>query len=189
MRQHITHPQCDKRQDYSSLYKVDDTAMFEQRLILLLSRFNKLLHIALAIALVIASLMIVWQFSVEVISAIVHGHFVRGFLQSLGTLFLVWTLSSLISAEISYLQNGIFQVRVFIEVVIITLLRQIIVEPVQVVSAQQNMVESFDPMHYGLILAALLIAGILHWLVGSVSISVSHASAMPDDRITTEKSS
>ncbi|ARU32036.1 hypothetical protein CAP31_10355 [Sulfuriferula sp. AH1] len=139
------HPRsCGNRQNYFFFFKFDDTAMFEQRLILLLSRFNKLLHIALAIALVIASLMIVWQFSVEVISAIVHGHFVRGFLQSLGTLFLVWTLSSLISAEISYLQNGIFQVRVFIEVVIITLLRQIIVEPVQIVSAQQNMVESFD---------------------------------------------
>ncbi|MDR3393286.1 MAG: phosphate-starvation-inducible PsiE family protein [Sulfuriferula sp.] len=102
--------------------------MFENRLILLLSHFNKLLHIALAIALVIASLMVIWQFSVEVINAVVSGHLVRGFLQSLGTLFLVWTLSSLISAETSYLQNGIFQVRVFIEVVIITLLRQIIVD-------------------------------------------------------------
>ena len=148
--------------------------MFEKSLILLLSRFNNLLHIALAIALVIASLMVMWQFSVEVVNAIAHGHFVRGFLQSLGTLFLVWTLSSLISAEISYLQNGIFQVRVFIEVAIITLLRQIIVEPVQIISGQTNLTEKFDPMHYGLILLALLVAGISHWLVGNVSLAVKN---------------
>ncbi|WP_189836611.1 hypothetical protein [Sulfuriferula sp. AH1] len=47
---------------------------------------------------------------------------------------------------------------------------------------------TFDPMHYGLILAALLVAGILHWLVGSVSISVSNTPAIQDGRITTEKS-
>lgn len=69
------------------------------------------------------------------------------------------------------MQKGIFQVRVFIEVVIVTLLRQIIIEPVQLASGQPNAEEMFSPEHYGLILAALLIAGILHWLVGNASIS------------------
>jgi hypothetical protein len=45
-------------------------------------------------------------------------------LQALGTLFIVWTLSSLIAAEINYVQTGVFHVVVFIEVAMITLLRQ-----------------------------------------------------------------
>ncbi len=146
--------------------------MFESYLTKILTRFNSLLHMALAVALVIASMMVIWQFSVDVVHAIVHGHLIKGFLQSLGTLFLVWTLSSLISAEISFLQNGVLHVRVFIEVVIITLLRQMLVEPVQIATVEINAPESFDPYHYGLILTALLVIGILHWLVGNASIAI-----------------
>jgi hypothetical protein len=39
-------------------------------------------------------------------------------------------------------------------------------------TGQGNSDDLFDPMQYGLILAALLVAGILHWLVGNASISV-----------------
>lgn len=145
--------------------------MFEQRLISTLTRFNRLLHAALALALLIASTMVIWEFSVEVSTAVLHNHMVRGFLQSLGTLFLVWTLSSLISAEISYLQDGVLEVRLFIEVAIITLLRQLITKPVMLATGQQSPDDVFDPMQYGLILAALLVAGMLHWLVGTASIS------------------
>ncbi len=148
--------------------------MFEEKLIAILSRFNHLLHIALAMALLIASAMVIWEFGAEVSIAILHNHMVRGFLQSLGTLFLVWTLSSLISAEISYLQDGVLQVRLFIEVAIITLLRQIITKPVMLATGKQNPDDVFDPTQYGLILVALLVVGILHWLVGSASISSSN---------------
>ena len=145
--------------------------MFEEKLINILSRFNHLLHAALALALLIASAMVIWEFSMEVSTSILHDHMVRGFLQSLGTLFLVWTLSSLISAEISYLQDGVLQVRLFIEVAIITLLRQIITKPVMLVTGKQSPDDVFDPTQYGLILAALLVVGILHWLVGAANIS------------------
>lgn len=148
--------------------------MFEEKLIAILSRFNHLLHAALALALLIASAMVIWEFSMEVSTAILHNHMVRGFLQSLGTLFLVWTLSSLISAEISYLQDGILQVRLFIEVAIITLLRQVITKPVMLATGKQNPDDIFDPTQYGLLLAALLVVGILHWLVGSANISSSN---------------
>ncbi|BBP00507.1 phosphate-starvation-inducible PsiE family protein [Sulfuriferula nivalis] len=147
--------------------------MFEKKLIQLLSQFNNLLHMALTVALAIASVMVIWQFSVDVFHAITHGYLIKGFLQSLGTLFLVWTLSSLISAEISFLQNGILHVRVFIEVVIITLLRQLLVAPVQMAGATPSTGDEFDPLHFGLILAALLVIGILHWLVGGASIAIN----------------
>ena len=79
----------------------------------------------------------------------------------------MWTLSSLISAEINYVQTGVFHVVVFIEVAMITLLRQLIVEPVRTATAGQNVEQLTNPWHYGLLLASLLVIGILHKLVTS----------------------
>ncbi len=140
---------------------------FEDRLLSSLRNFNHLLHAFLAVALVLASLMVVWEFSVAVVHAVELNNLAHGFLQSLGTLFIVWTLSSLISAEINYVQTGVFHVVVFIEVAMITLLRQLIVEPVKIATAGQNMEQLFNAWHYGLLLASLLVIGILHKLVTS----------------------
>ncbi len=142
-------------------------ATFEDRLLTVLRAFNHLLHAFLAIALVLASLMVLWEFSVAVVHAVEINNLAHGFLQSLGTLFIVWTLSSLISAEINYVQTGVFHVVVFIEVAMITLLRQLIVEPVRTATAGQNVEQLFNPWHYGLLLASLLVIGILHKLVTS----------------------
>ncbi len=142
-------------------------ATFEDRLLSALRAFNHLLHAFLAVALVMASLMVVWEFSVSVVHAVELNNLAHGFLQSLGTLFIVWTLSSLISAEINYVQTGVFHVVVFIEVAMITLLRQLIVEPVRTATAGQSVEQLFNPWHYGLLLASLLVIGILHKLVTS----------------------
>lgn len=140
---------------------------FEVRLLQALHGFNHFLHALLAIALVMASLMVVWEFSVAVVHSFEKHDLAHGFLQALGTLFIVWTLSSLISAEINYVQTGVFHVAVFIEVAMITLLRQLIVEPVKVATAGQSMDSVFNTLHYGLLLASLLVIGILHKLVTS----------------------
>ena len=142
-------------------------ATFEERLLSLLRAFNHFLHAFLAIALVLASLMVIWEFSVSVVHAVEMNNLAHGFLQSLGTLFIVWTLSSLISAEINYVHTGVFHVVVFIEVAMITLLRQLIIEPVRTATAGQNAEQLFNPLHYGLLLASLMVIGILHKLVTS----------------------
>ncbi len=142
-------------------------ANFEGRLLRALRTFNHILHAFLAIALVLASLMVIWEFSAAVIHSVDMNNLAHGFLQSLGTLFIVWTLSSLISAEINYVQTGVFHVVVFIEVAMITLLRQLIVEPVKIATAGQDMELLFNPWHYGLLLASLLVIGVLHKLVTS----------------------
>jgi uncharacterized membrane protein (DUF373 family) len=141
--------------------------LFEDRLVLALRAFNHFLHVLLAIALVMASMMVLWEFVMEVVHAVQLNQLAHGFLQSLGTLFIVWTLSSLISAEINYVQNGVFHLVVFIEVAMITLLRQLIVEPVKVATAGQSPEQLFNPWHYGLLLASLMVIGILHKLVSS----------------------
>ncbi|GGC06228.1 hypothetical protein GCM10007205_14270 [Oxalicibacterium flavum] len=139
---------------------------FETKLVKALKLFNRGLHVLLAIALGIASLMVMWEFSAAVVQAVHQNNLAHGFLQALGTLFIVWTLSSLISAEINYVQGGVFHLVVFIEVAIITLLRQLIVEPVQVATTDMHL-NDFNIAHYGLVLAALLIVGILHKLISS----------------------
>lgn len=142
-------------------------ATFEDRLLGALRAFNHILHAFLALALVLASMMVVWEFSAAVVHAVEMHNLAHGFLQALGTLFIVWTLSSLISAEINYVQTGVFHVVVFIEVAMITLLRQLIAEPVRTATSGQNLEQLFNPWHYGLLLASLLVIGILHKLVTS----------------------
>lgn len=142
-------------------------ASFESKLVVALKWFNHILHALLAVALVMASLMVIWEFSASVLAAIHQGNIAHGFLQALGSLFIVWTLSSLISAEINFVQNGVFHLLVFIEVAIITLLRQLIVEPVQVATTASEKMTDFSALHYGLVLAALLVVGILHKLIAS----------------------
>jgi uncharacterized membrane protein (DUF373 family) len=141
--------------------------MFEDRLVKALRAFNHFLHVLLAIALVMASMMVLWEFVMAVVRAVQLNQLAHGFLQALGTLFIVWTLSSLISAEINYVQNGVFHLVVFIEVAMITLLRQLIVEPVKVATAGQSPEQLFNAWHYGLLLASLMVIGILHKLVSS----------------------
>jgi uncharacterized membrane protein (DUF373 family) len=143
----------------------------EERLIYALQSFNRFLHLLLALALIVARLMVVWQFSVEVVQTLRSGAMARGFLHALGALFIVWTLSSLISAEVSYIERGYFRVRVFVEVTMITLLRQLIVAPVEVAAGTSRPEDVFNPSHYGLLLAALLVTGIVYWLVGDSTMS------------------
>ena len=138
---------------------------FDDWLVRQLRRFNHVLHLLLAVALVLASAMVIWQFATEVVEAVGTGHLARGFLHAMGTLFIVWILSALISAEINFVQTGVFNALVFVEVAMITLLRQLIIEPVQMATASPDSQLQFNPLHYGLLLAALLIVGLLHRLV------------------------
>lgn len=150
---------------------------YETLLIATLKRFDRLLHLLLATALVIGCVMVVWEFLANIAHTVAQGHLAGGFLSSLGTLFLVWTLSSLVSAEIRYLQSGTVRVRVFVEVAMITLLRQLIVEPLQVATAGQATTDATGLWHYGLILLALLVAGIVHRLVGDASFTAGAGRA------------
>jgi uncharacterized membrane protein (DUF373 family) len=121
---------------------------------------NRLLHAFIAIALLVASLLLIWQFTSDVFSAIVSGDISSGFLRSLGNLFILWVLSSLISAEVRYMRTGQFTVIVFIEAALITLLRQLIIIPVE----SSGHLEQWA-WTYGLIIAAVLAVGITYYLV------------------------
>ncbi len=139
--------------------------MFEQKLITHMKNFNQFIHVLLALALGIACVMVIWDFGARAIDAWHAGNATSGFFHALGSLFILWTLSTLISAEMNYLQTGHTSVRVFVEVAMISVIREMIVQPVQVISSPGGQTVSFNPLHYGLLLAALLIIGIVYKLI------------------------
>ncbi len=142
--------------------------MFEKKLIAGMTGFNRFIHLLLAFALGVACATVIWDFGLKTLHAWQTGSAAQGYFQSLGSLFILWTLSTLISAEVDYIQNGRVHVRVFVEVAMISVIREMIVQPVQVMTGSPGAAE-FNPVHYGLLLAALLIIGIVYRLVSVAS--------------------
>lgn len=145
--------------------------MFEQKLINSMKNFNQLIHVLLALALGVACVMVIWDFGLKAAEAWQAGNATSGFFHALGSLFILWTLSTLISAEMSYLQTGRIYVRVFVEVAMISVIREMIVQPVQVISSPGGSEANFNPLHYGLLLAALLVIGLVYRLVSDPQIA------------------
>ena len=127
--------------------------------------FNSFIHTMLAIALAAASVMVLWDFIFDVVDEVHNNPLGVGFLHALGTLFLLWTMSVLITAEIGYIRTGQFHLRVFIEVAMITLLRQLIIRPMQLAVGDTSM-DWTGMAQFALVLCALLTTGIVHRLVG-----------------------
>lgn len=151
--------------------------MFEQKLITHMKNFNQFIHVLLALALGVACVMVIWDFGTRALDAWHAGNATSGFFHALGSLFILWTLSTLISAEMNYLLTGRTSVRVFVEVAMISVIREMIVQPVQVISNPGGNTASFSPLHYGLLLAALLVIGIVYKLV-----SESYETVAPADK-------
>jgi uncharacterized membrane protein (DUF373 family) len=139
--------------------------MLESKLIGWMKGFNQFIHILLALALAIACVMVILDFGQKAVEAWHAGNATGGFFHALGSLFILWTLSTLISAEMNYLQTGRTYVRVFVEVAMISVIREMIVQPVQVISNPGAEPSSFNPIHYGLLLVALLVIGVVYRMV------------------------
>jgi uncharacterized membrane protein (DUF373 family) len=91
---------------------------------------NGIAHIIIGLALAVSVLMFTWLFFTDMQQAINANNLVHGFLRSLGTLMLLWTVSALIVAEIRYLEGGKLGVDTFIEVALVVVLRKVITLPV-----------------------------------------------------------
>lgn len=125
-----------------------------------LEQANKGLHIFIALALLLACILVIAQFFIGLWQAYLHHTYIRGFLDALGNLFILWILSSLISAELRWLKTGQFDMLVFVEVVLITLLRQLVILPVE--SHGLNPEAAWT---YGLVTVAILAVGIVYYLI------------------------
>jgi uncharacterized membrane protein (DUF373 family) len=150
--------------------------MFEKKLIAGMKGFNRLIHVLLALALVIACGMVIWDAGLKLIQAWREGNAAEGFFHALGSLFILWTLSTLISAEINYIQSGRVFVRVFVIVAMLSVIRELIVQPVQVMTSAADAESGFNPVRYGLLLAALLVIGIVYRLVSGSKSEDTHVT-------------
>lgn len=154
--------------------------MFEQKLIAGMNGFNRLIHLLLALALGIACAMVIWDVGAKIYQSWQAGNAAQGFLHALGSLFILWTLSTLISAEINYIQTGRVYARVFVVVAMISIIREIIVQPVQAIAANGLNGSAFNPMEYGLLLAALLVTGIVYRLVSTAALTEDNSQITLD---------
>ena len=99
---------------------------------------NGFAHIIIGLALATSVIMFTWLFFQDVHKAANAHNLVHGFLNALGTLMLLWSISALISAEIRYLNGSKLLVETFVEVVLVLFLRRLIVMPVQESSPTAN---------------------------------------------------
>ncbi|MBL8506077.1 MAG: phosphate-starvation-inducible PsiE family protein, partial [Methylobacillus glycogenes] len=107
--------------------------------------------------LAVSVMMFAWLFFLDVRVAVFSNNLVHGFLNALGTLMLLWSISALISAEIRYLMGAKLEVETFIEVAMVLVLRKLIIMPVQEVVP--------DPMEVLLWVGAGLMLGLTFVLV------------------------
>ncbi len=129
----------------------------------LLQKLNDLIHLFIALALAGASILVIVQFGKDVWHGLHAHNLTLAFLHALGTLFILWVLSSLIGAETTYLRDGTIPLTVFVEVALITLLRQLILIPVEGDTGHSGAWQGLD--FYWMIIAAVLVVGIAYYLV------------------------
>lgn len=122
----------------------------------LMRRLNRLLHIVVGLALLVSAIIVIGLFAHDVWT-VITGSVAGGFLNALGTLLILWTLSELINAEVRYLRGENIRVAVFIEVAIAATIRKLLV-----VSA-----EGVDLTHSATYILTLLTLGVVYWLLNA----------------------
>ena len=118
---------------------------------------NGLAHIAITLALSVSVVMFIWLFVHDAYLAFSSENFAHGFLHALGTLMVLWIVSSLILAEARYLQGEPIGVDIFVEISLVVILRKVIVFPVQEISP--------TPIEIASWVGAALALGLVYFLV------------------------
>ena len=122
---------------------------------------NGLAHIAITMALSVSVLMFIWLFVHDAYNAFIAQNIAHGFLHALGTLMVLWIVSSLILAEARYLQGEPIGVDIFVEIALVVVLRKVIVFPVQEITP--------TPIEIASWVGAALAIGIVYFLVKRAS--------------------
>jgi len=103
-----------------------------QRLVKLLTFVTLIGHAIISVALIAAIAVIATHFFIEIFHAVRMGDLFTGFIQTLATLLLLWTILELMQTEIGFLQGKPIEVVVFVQVALVVVVREIILLPVEV---------------------------------------------------------
>lgn len=100
-------------------------------LITILENSSRFTHLVIGAALVAATLLITLYFFQQIYAAIETHTLIDGFLHSLGTLLLLWTISELVGTEIGFLRGEEVDFAIFVEVAMVVVVREVIMLPVE----------------------------------------------------------
>ena len=80
----------------------------------------------------------------------------EGVIRALGSLLILWMMVELLHAQVEQLKGGKFNVRIFVDLAMVAFIRKIFVASL----------EDTDPWSFGLLIAALLVLGVIYFLLG-----------------------
>ncbi|MDZ7762386.1 MAG: protoglobin domain-containing protein [Desulfovermiculus sp.] len=80
----------------------------------------------------------------------------QGVIRALGSLLILWMMVELLHAQVEQLKGGKFHVRIFVDLAMVAFIRKIFVASI----------EGEDPWTFGMLIGALLVLGIVYYLLG-----------------------
>lgn len=80
----------------------------------------------------------------------------QGVIRALGSLLILWMMVELLHAQVAQLKGGKFNVRIFVDLAMVAFIRKIFVASL----------EDKDPWSFGLLIGALLVLGVIYFLLG-----------------------
>jgi len=80
----------------------------------------------------------------------------QGVIRALGSLLIMWMMVELLHAQVEQLKGGKFNVRIFVDLAMVAFIRKIFVASL----------EDKDPWSFGLHIGALLVLGVIYFLLG-----------------------
>ncbi len=134
----------------------------DSKLIRLAERFSHGLNLILVITLMGISLGIVGLFCYDVWK-LAHGVLEHGIIRLLGTLLMLWVMIELMDTEIEHLKKGKFSINIFIEVVMVAILRDILITTLEHGEFYKQIV----------LVGSVLVLGVVYWLISQVDLKRS----------------
>ena len=139
------------------LNKVFVSHKAEQRLIHFAERLLQGFNLFLTIGLLVLAIGVIFLLGHDIYEAVTTNLEI-GVIRALGSLLILWMMIELLHTEIDHLRGGDFHVRIFVELALVAFIRKIFVASF----------ESKDPTSFMLLMGALLILGIVYFLVAKV---------------------
>ncbi|MFC1837433.1 protoglobin domain-containing protein [Thermodesulfobacteriota bacterium] len=129
----------------------------EETLIHFAERLLHGLNLFLAVGLLVLAIGVVALLGHDIYNA-VTSNLEYGVIRALGSLLVLWMMIELLHTEIGHLRGGKFHVRIFVELALVAFIRKIFVASF----------EHKEPVTFMLLLGALLILGIIYFLVAKI---------------------
>ena len=136
------------------LTKVFLSYKLESKLIRLAERFSYGMNLVLVIALMGISIGIIGLFGYD-IWKLASGQMEHGIIRILGTLLMLWVMIELMDTEIEHLKKGKFSINIFVEVVMVAVIRDILV----------GTLEHGEPYRQIVLVGTVLVLGVVYWLI------------------------